>query len=110
MLTDTIVQAVRDHLALVLAVGERILVLHADELGPVVLLRNVVKVEDVADPVALVGEILARTDAATVKKLYSVEDFASPLEFLTMVALLTGRLLKVRPSDLARRILALKYA
>ena len=63
-----------------------------------VLLRNVVKVEDVPDPFAVVEEILARTDVGTVKKLYNVEDYASPLEFLTMVALLTGRLLKVRPS------------
>ncbi|KAI0743336.1 hypothetical protein C8Q80DRAFT_1180367 [Daedaleopsis nitida] len=65
-----------------------------------VLLRNVIKVEDVADPVALVGEILARTDDATVKKLYRVEDFASPLEFLTMVALLNGRLLKGGTPDI----------
>ena len=62
-----------------------------------VLLRNVVKVEDVPDPVAVVEEILARTDVGTVKKLYNVEEYASPLEFLTMVALLTGRLLKVCP-------------
>ena len=73
-----------------------------------ILLRNVVKVEDVPDPVALVGEILARTDGATVKKLYAVEDFASPLEFLTMLALLTGRLLKGGTPDVlaaARQVL-----
>ena len=40
-------------------------------------------------------EILGRTDPAVVKKLYNVEDYTSPLEFLTMVALTTGRLLKV---------------
>ena len=73
-----------------------------------ILLRNVVKVEDVPDPVALVGEILARTDSTTVKKLYAVEDFASPLEFLTMLALLTGRLLKGGTPDVlaaARQVL-----
>ena len=48
-----------------------------------------------------VEEILARTDRAVIKKLYNVEDFTSPLEFLTMVALTTGRLLKVRPRFLA---------
>ncbi|TBU26707.1 hypothetical protein BD311DRAFT_698127 [Dichomitus squalens] len=72
------------------------------------LLRNVVKVEDVADPVALVEEILARTDPATIKKLYNVEDYSSPLEFLTMLALLTGRLLKGGTPDIlaaARHVL-----
>ncbi|KAI1791556.1 hypothetical protein LXA43DRAFT_1010761, partial [Ganoderma leucocontextum] len=73
-----------------------------------ILLRNVVKVEDVPDPVELVEEILARTDCTTVKKLYNVEDFASPLEFLTMLALLTGRLLKGGTPDVlaaARHVL-----
>ncbi|TBU23687.1 hypothetical protein BD311DRAFT_810563 [Dichomitus squalens] len=58
------------------------------------LLRNVVKVQDVEDPVALVEEILARTDPAIIKKLYDIQDYSSPLELLTMLALLTGRLLK----------------
>ncbi|KAI0716037.1 hypothetical protein C8T65DRAFT_805611 [Cerioporus squamosus] len=73
-----------------------------------ILLRNVVKVEDVEDPVALVEEIIARTDHAVLKKLYNVEDFTSPLEFLTMVALMTGRLLKGGTPDIlaaARQIL-----
>ena len=72
------------------------------------LLRNVVKVEDIPDPVVLVEEILSRTDATTVKKLYSVEDFTSPLEFLTMLALVTGRLLKGGTPDVlaaARQVL-----
>ncbi|KAI0746018.1 P-loop containing nucleoside triphosphate hydrolase protein [Earliella scabrosa] len=73
-----------------------------------VLLRNVVKVEDIEDPVAIVEEILARTDPATIKKLYNVEDYTSTLEFLTMVALTTGRLLKGGTPDTlaaARQIL-----
>lgn len=41
-------------------------------------------------------EILSRTDPAMIKKLYNIEGFISPLEFLTMLALTTGRLLKVR--------------
>ena len=43
-----------------------------------------------------VEEILAQTDSATIRKLYNVKDYTSTLEFLTMVALTTGRLLKVR--------------
>ncbi|KAI0766990.1 hypothetical protein C8Q74DRAFT_1354828 [Fomes fomentarius] len=73
-----------------------------------VLLRNVVKVEHVEDPVGIVGEILARTDRGTIKKLYTVEDYTSTLEFLTMVALTTGRLLKGGTPDTlaaARQIL-----
>ena len=50
---------------------------------------------------ALVILNIARTDRAVIRKLYNVEDFTSPLEFLTMVALTTGRLLKVRPRFLA---------
>ncbi|RPD68714.1 P-loop containing nucleoside triphosphate hydrolase protein [Lentinus tigrinus ALCF2SS1-7] len=74
-----------------------------------ILLRNVVKVEDIEDPVAIVEEIIARTDHAVLKKLYNVEDYTSPLEFLTMVALTTGRLLKGGTPDIlaaARQILA----
>ncbi|KAI0327889.1 P-loop containing nucleoside triphosphate hydrolase protein [Cubamyces sp. BRFM 1775] len=73
-----------------------------------VLLRNVVKVEDIDDPVKIVEEILGRTDPAVVKKLYNVEDYTSPLEFLTMVALTTGRLLKGGTPDIlaaARQVL-----
>ncbi|CDO70153.1 hypothetical protein BN946_scf185009.g4 [Trametes cinnabarina] len=72
------------------------------------LLRNVVKVEDIEDPVGIVEEILARTDRAVIKKLYNVEEYSSTLEFLTMVALTTGRLLKGGTPDIlaaARQIL-----
>lgn len=82
-----------------------------------VLLRNVVKVEDVEDPIAvgmalcfflssltlahsllstyLVEEILVRTPRETLQKIYNLPEFASTLEFLTMLALSSGRLLKV---------------
>ncbi|KAI0740020.1 hypothetical protein C8Q76DRAFT_790505 [Earliella scabrosa] len=38
-----------------------------------------------------------RTEPATNRKIYNVEDYTSTLEFLTMVALTTGRLLKKIP-------------
>jgi hypothetical protein len=97
-----------------------------------VLLRNVVRVEDVDDPIAVgtyrsalslvlpffslylilnlafsfctqlsiimrgvVEEILARTDPEIIQKIYSLPPFNSTLEFLTALALTTGRLLKV---------------
>lgn len=76
-----------------------------------VLLRNVVRVEDVEDPIAvgeyiwkqslncafmcIVEEITARIQPATLQKIYSLPEFGSALEFLTMLALSGGRLLKV---------------
>jgi nuclear GTP-binding protein len=81
-----------------------------------VLLRNVVKPEDVEDPISVGGcaffpaplrdlfssllpveEILARTQTERLMKIYNLPTFSSTLEFLTMLALSTGRLLKVSP-------------
>lgn len=73
-----------------------------------ILLRNVVKVEDIEDPIAVVEEILARTEHETLQKLYNLPQFSSTLEFLTMLALNSGRLLKGGTPDLlsaARHIL-----
>ncbi|KAF5383451.1 hypothetical protein D9757_006156 [Collybiopsis confluens] len=59
-----------------------------------ILLRNVVKVEDVDDPIAVVEEIMLRTEKETLQKIYSLPDYNATLEFLTMLALSSGRLLK----------------
>jgi len=60
-----------------------------------VLLRNAIKVEDVGDPIALVEQILSRTDRELLKKIYNLPQVEETFEFLTMMALTTGRLLKV---------------
>jgi nuclear GTP-binding protein len=78
-----------------------------------VLLRNVVRVEDIEDPVSVgefpwentcglnrtyissVEEILGRTNPLVIQKIYNLPNFTSTLEFLTMLALNSGRLLKV---------------
>ncbi|KAG7087550.1 hypothetical protein E1B28_013506 [Marasmius oreades] len=65
-----------------------------------VLLRNVVKVEDVDDPIAVVEEILSRTAKETIQKIYNLPGFSSTLEFLTMLALTSGRLLKGGTPDI----------
>ncbi|KAJ3789123.1 hypothetical protein GGU10DRAFT_425823 [Lentinula aff. detonsa] len=65
-----------------------------------VLLRNVVKVEDVDDPIAVVEEILIRTEKETMRKIYSLPDYNATLEFLTMLALSSGRLLKGGTPDI----------
>ncbi|KAF8623874.1 hypothetical protein AX17_007276 [Amanita inopinata Kibby_2008] len=73
-----------------------------------ILLRNVVKVEDVEDPIAVVEEILLRTPKETVQKLYGLPEFSSTLEFLTMSALNSGKLLKGGTPDVtaaARHVL-----
>ncbi|KIK95872.1 hypothetical protein PAXRUDRAFT_349936 [Paxillus rubicundulus Ve08.2h10] len=73
-----------------------------------ILLRNVVKVEDVDDPIAVVVEILARTERATLQKIYNLPDFSNALEFITMLALKNGRLLKGGTPDVlsaARQVL-----
>ncbi|KAJ7590969.1 P-loop containing nucleoside triphosphate hydrolase protein [Mycena floridula] len=73
-----------------------------------ILLRNVVKVEDVDDPIAVVEEILLRTSPETIRKIYNLPDFANTLEFLTMLALNSGRLLKGGTPDVtaaARHVL-----
>jgi hypothetical protein len=59
-----------------------------------VLLRNVVRVEDVPDPVEVVEAILERTPAERVQTIYGVPPFADARELLTMLALTFGRLLK----------------
>lgn len=59
------------------------------------LLRNVIKVEDIDDPIALVEQILSRTDHGLLGKIYHLPRVEETLEFLTMIALTTGRLLKV---------------
>ncbi|KAG5634932.1 hypothetical protein H0H81_000298 [Sphagnurus paluster] len=73
-----------------------------------ILLRNVVKVEDVEDPIAVVEEILGRTAPATMQKIYNLPEWCSTLEFLTMLAMTSGRLLKGGTPDLnsaARHVL-----
>ncbi|KAH6905307.1 P-loop containing nucleoside triphosphate hydrolase protein [Coprinopsis sp. MPI-PUGE-AT-0042] len=65
-----------------------------------ILLRNVVKVEDVEDPIAVVEEILLRTPRETLQKIYSLPEFGTTLEFLTMLALSSGHL-----NSAARQIL-----
>jgi hypothetical protein len=47
----------------------------------------------------IVEEITVRTPPATLQKIYNLPEFGSTLEFLTMLALSGGRLLKVKAGD-----------
>ncbi|KAH9033771.1 P-loop containing nucleoside triphosphate hydrolase protein [Lactarius pseudohatsudake] len=74
-----------------------------------VLLRNVVRPEDVDDPISIVEQILARTQAEKLMRIYNLPTFNTALEFLTMLALSTGRLLRGGTPDIlatARQVLA----
>ncbi|KAH8113135.1 P-loop containing nucleoside triphosphate hydrolase protein [Phellopilus nigrolimitatus] len=59
-----------------------------------ILLRNVVKVEDMVDPIAVVEQILSKTEVTKLQEIYKLPHFNSILEFLTMLALSSGRLHK----------------
>ncbi|EJD00552.1 uncharacterized protein FOMMEDRAFT_159288 [Fomitiporia mediterranea MF3/22] len=73
-----------------------------------VLLRNAVKVEDMKDPIAVVDLILSKIPPPKLQAIYSLPQFTSTLELLTMLALSTGRLHKGGTPDVlsaARQII-----
>ena len=75
-----------------------------DATSPSSLLRNVLKPEDIPDPQAVVEEILSRTSIETLQSIYKLPPdapFRNATEFLTMVALTTGRLGSGGVPDLA---------
>lgn len=75
-----------------------------DATSPSSLLRNVLKPEEIPDPQAVVEEILSRTSIETLQNIYKLPldaPFRNATEFLTMVALTTGRLGSGGVPDLA---------
>ncbi|KAL5512417.1 hypothetical protein ACEPAG_3409 [Sanghuangporus baumii] len=65
-----------------------------------VLLRNVLKVEDINDPIAVVDQILSKSPHTNLQKIYNLPPFSSSIEFLTMLALSSGRLHKGGTPDI----------
>ncbi|KXZ51328.1 hypothetical protein GPECTOR_13g815 [Gonium pectorale] len=55
-------------------------------------LRNAIKVEKLADPLPPVAEILKRVPAKQLMILYKIQSFATPEEFLHLIALARGKL------------------
>ena len=51
---------------------------------------------------SLVDEILSRTDHEAIKKIYNLPQVGSTVEFLTMLALVSGRLLKVHTNSVRK--------
>ena len=71
------------------------------------LLRNVLKVEDVLDPVKAVDVIVKRVEKDDLLKLYRIQDFVTVSEFLQSVAKVKGKFKKkgVLDLELAARII-----
>lgn len=66
-----------------------------DATSPSSLLRNVLKPEEIPDPHAVIEQILSRTSIETLQSTYKLPPdppFHNAADFLTMVALTTGRL------------------
>lgn len=61
-----------------------------------VMLRNCVKVEEIEDPIAPVEAILGRVEEGLLREMYGIPAWKNVTEFLVGVALVRGRLGKVR--------------
>lgn len=59
-----------------------------------ILLRGVVRVENVENPSQYIDTVLQKTERRHVEKLYEVRDYETPTEFLEFLARKAGRLLK----------------
>lgn len=68
---------------------------------PSVILRNVVRIENVADPIGVVEALIAKSPRAALLQYYGMQrDFALPNEFLIHVAQTRGKLQRGRGLDL----------
>ena len=65
-----------------------------------ILLRGVVRVENVQNPEQYIAAVLARTKPQHLQKTYDVKDFTSPGDFLEILARKGGRLLKGGEADM----------
>jgi nuclear GTP-binding protein len=60
-----------------------------------ILLRNVLRPQDIPDPLAVVRAILARAGPDALQRIYGLPEFATADELVAMLALKGGRLGKV---------------
>jgi len=66
----------------------------ANDVSDDIILRNVVKLEQVADPVSPVNTILKRCNKHVMLSIYKIPDFSTPNEFLIHIARKNGKLMK----------------
>jgi len=77
-------------------------VLAADTTDVAAVLRNVVKLEAVADPTPCVEAILARCQKAQMMLHYNIPDYSDTAEFLVLLARRFGKLKRGGVADVAR--------
>lgn len=65
-----------------------------------IVLKNVVRIENIQEPESHVGEILKRVDTGFIKKHYKVSEWEDPIDFLEQLARRTGKLSKGGHADL----------
>jgi nuclear GTP-binding protein len=66
-----------------------------DETETDIVLKGVVRVENVKAPEDYVGPLLTRVKPEYIRKTYDVEEWEDHVDFLTQVAKKAGKLLKV---------------
>jgi nuclear GTP-binding protein len=59
------------------------------------MLKNVVRVEELNDPISVVENIVKKIDINTLIELYEIQKFNTTNEFLALVARKRGKLIKV---------------
>lgn len=64
-----------------------------------ILLRGVVRVENVENPEQYIASVLRKTKPQHIKRTYEIEGFETPIEFLEILARKGGRLLKGGEAD-----------
>ena len=64
-----------------------------------ILLRGVVRVENVENPEQYIAAVLKKTKSQHIERTYDVQDFKTPTEFLKILARKGGRLLKGGEAD-----------
>lgn len=64
-----------------------------------ILLRGVVRVENVEHPEQYIAAVLAKTKPQHIQRTYELKDYRTPLEFLELLARKGGRLLKGGEAD-----------
>lgn len=73
-----------------------------------IVLKNVVRIENIQEPESHIGEILKRVDNAFIRKHYKLTDWEDPIDFLEQLARRMGKLSKGGHPDIntiARMIL-----
>jgi len=58
------------------------------------MLKNVMRVEDLNDPISIVETILKKTSPETLIELYEIQKYNTANEFLALVARKRGKLIK----------------